>query len=153
MQALLWNISKNLPYTLFLFDVVNLRPRQHCTKHGINFSTTSAGTPNVWGIPVVLLHSKPCRMVPGNPLLSFRRINNVWKSPGHITQPLDCLACVKFYSLSVLALFVGIPVFWTAVYGNKAVTDGVATHRCIQRLEFLFMNATSWDGLLILSLA
>jgi hypothetical protein len=40
----------------------------------------------------------------------------------------------------VLALFIRIPVFWTAVYGNRAVADGVARHRCIDRLEFLFMN-------------
>jgi hypothetical protein len=79
------NILTDLPYTLFLFDAVDLRPWQHCTKHGINFSTTSKGTHSVPGMAVVLLHSKPCRAVPGNPLLTVRRISNVWKSPGHIT--------------------------------------------------------------------
>jgi poly(A) polymerase Pap1 len=47
----------------------------------------------------------------------------------------------------VLTLFTGIPVSWTAVYGNNAGAAGVARHWCIQRLEFLFMNATSWNGL------
>jgi hypothetical protein len=86
---------------------------------------------------------------PGNPLPTVRRISNAWKSPGRITYPLECLACVKFYSLSVLALFIAIPLFWTAVYGIKAVADGVARHRCIQRLgifiyECLFLERTRY---------